>query len=684
MGSNHTGDSSRSSPSAPLINRNQEIYHRPSSSSSSSFHVDQHENIVMTNRGGGGGSGCERSNMMISIAERRAAKCGFNVRNMNVQPRFLIRTPHKPPPHSTSPSTLLCSPYFTVPPGISPSALLDSPEMLPNAQGAQLSPTTGTFQFPSPNHDRLKLKWKLAANGNTDPCSVANNYIRPRNKAAEEYFEHPVDLQENKKKECLEKQQKGAYFPKEVTEDGYYWRKYGQKHVKGSEYPRSYYKCTHTSCLVKKKVERSHDGHITEIVYKGSHNHVKPQPLKRFGVDVLEINNEIAGSTLTRNIGLDSSVGLNGAAYTSNPSIQSTYSFKSDPVLPTLMKDFEAQEFNVVEDQDVESTESISFHDEDNDQNDESDSKKRKRESFSIETNVSRSTREPRVVVQIESEIDILDDGYRWRKYGQKVVKGNPNPRSYYKCTNPGCPVRKHVERAANDLKSVITTYEGKHNHEVPMVAVAAAASTRNTGTGLVLQADHRLPRAPNSVSDFFSSATSNNASKQGKQLVQHLPPPLYDFNKTKSFIFNYNDHNLITRSNSNTASTTTGNNLLNFGSSSANYPVSFPPFHYGSLLMNGNFIKNYPTNYTSLYPISSATHLPEYMSTMNPIQAAGSAVNGGNFHIGNYGHVACNQGQEIRECHGKVMKPKEEKRDEGDHIYDACLSIPNHGNGIM
>lgn len=41
------------------------------------------------------------------------------------------------------------------------------------------------------------------------------------------------------------------------------------------------------------------------------------------------------------------------------------------------MKDFEAQKLNVVEDQDVESTESISFYDEDNDQNDESDSKKR-------------------------------------------------------------------------------------------------------------------------------------------------------------------------------------------------------------------------------------------------------------------------------------------------------------------
>lgn len=43
----------------------------------------------------------------------------------------------------------------------------------------------------------------------------------------------------------------------------------------------------------------------------------------------------------------------------------------------------------------------------------------------------TRAIREPRVVVQTTSEVDILDDGYRWRKYGQKVVKGNPNPRFY-------------------------------------------------------------------------------------------------------------------------------------------------------------------------------------------------------------------------------------------------------------
>jgi WRKY transcription factor 33 len=65
------------------------------------------------------------------------------------------------------------------------------------------------------------------------------------------------------------------------SDDGYNWRKYGQKQVKGSENPRSYYKCTFPSCPTKKKVERSLDGQITEIVYKGTHNHAKPQNTRR-------------------------------------------------------------------------------------------------------------------------------------------------------------------------------------------------------------------------------------------------------------------------------------------------------------------------------------------------------------------------------------------------------------------
>lgn len=37
-------------------------------------------------------------------------------------------------------------------------------------------------------------------------------------------------------------------------------------------------------------------------------------------------------------------------------------------------------------------------------------------------------------------------DGYRWRKYGQKTVKGSKHPRSYFRCTHQSCNVKKHIE----------------------------------------------------------------------------------------------------------------------------------------------------------------------------------------------------------------------------------------------
>lgn len=78
-----------------------------------------------------------------------------------------------------------------------------------------------------------------------------------------------------------------------VSDDGYNWRKYGQKLVKGCEFPRSYYKCTHPNCEVKKLFERSHDGQITEIVYKGTHDHPKPQPSRRYsGGNIMSVQEE--------------------------------------------------------------------------------------------------------------------------------------------------------------------------------------------------------------------------------------------------------------------------------------------------------------------------------------------------------------------------------------------------------
>ncbi|XVE55838.1 hypothetical protein DITRI_Ditri03aG0189600 [Diplodiscus trichospermus] len=71
---------------------------------------------------------------------------------------------------------------------------------------------------------------------------------------------------------------------------------------------------------------------------------------------------------------------------------------------------------------------------------------------------------------------DIPPDDFSWRKYGQKPIKGSPHPRGYYKCSSVrGCPARKHVERALDDPRLLIVTYEGDHNHSHNITDVPAA-----------------------------------------------------------------------------------------------------------------------------------------------------------------------------------------------------------------
>ncbi|KAL0429149.1 UNVERIFIED_CONTAM: putative WRKY transcription factor 12 [Sesamum radiatum] len=41
---------------------------------------------------------------------------------------------------------------------------------------------------------------------------------------------------------------------------------------------------------------------------------------------------------------------------------------------------------------------------------------------------IRRKLREPRFCFQTRSDVDVLDDGYKWRKYGQKVVKNSLHP----------------------------------------------------------------------------------------------------------------------------------------------------------------------------------------------------------------------------------------------------------------
>ncbi|XP_073030262.1 probable WRKY transcription factor 48 [Primulina eburnea] len=100
----------------------------------------------------------------------------------------------------------------------------------------------------------------------------------------------------------------------------------------------------------------------------------------------------------------------------------------------------------------------------------EEDQDKANDEQFKPKKKNQKRQREPRFAFMTKSEIDHLDDGYRWRKYGQKAVKNSPFPRSYYRCTSTSCGVKKRVERSSEDPSIVVTTYEGTHVHPCPAI----------------------------------------------------------------------------------------------------------------------------------------------------------------------------------------------------------------------
>ncbi|CAG7880341.1 unnamed protein product [Brassica rapa] len=161
------------------------------------------------------------------------------------------------------------------------SDLLDSPLLLSSSHSL-ISPTTGAFPYQGFNgtNNHSDIPWQLQPQTQPSNASSAlqetyavQDLHKKKDPVPREFAAHSLGSDRQVKVP--------SYMVSRNSNDGYGWRKYGQKQVKKSENPRSYFKCTYPNCFSKKIVETASDGQVTEIIYKGGHNHPKPEFTKR-------------------------------------------------------------------------------------------------------------------------------------------------------------------------------------------------------------------------------------------------------------------------------------------------------------------------------------------------------------------------------------------------------------------
>ncbi|XP_030524380.1 probable WRKY transcription factor 33 [Rhodamnia argentea] len=91
------------------------------------------------------------------------------------------------------------------------------------------------------------------------------------------------------------------------------------------------------------------------------------------------------------------------------------------------------------------------------------------------------------------NRLELPQDGYEWRKYGQKFIKNIGKFRSYFKCQRAGCDAKKRAEWSETEPGDLRVVYEGVHNHgsssqDQSGSSQSGASSTRSNQYNLLNQ----------------------------------------------------------------------------------------------------------------------------------------------------------------------------------------------------
>ncbi|KAL2331329.1 hypothetical protein Fmac_018910 [Flemingia macrophylla] len=147
----------------------------------------------------------------------------------------------------------------------------------------------------------------------------------------------------------------------------------------------------------------------------------------------------------------------------------------------------------------------------------------------------------------------LMEDGYVWRKYGQKMTMNAKYLRSYYRCTHKydeSCPAIKHVQRIQEDPPLYRTTYYGHHNCKTslsPEIMLEHSASSSDSS--MFLSFSDTFPRKEHLFSSSLFSSTKEEPMEvipEDNSVHNQLPSSDYLLLCDYELDFNYSRHDML------------------------------------------------------------------------------------------------------------------------------------------
>ncbi|GER41493.1 WRKY transcription factor [Striga asiatica] len=197
--------------------------------------------------------------------------------------------------------------------------------------------------------------------------------------------------------------------------------------------------------------------------------------------------------------------------------------------------------------------------------------------------------------VRVSSENGPLNDGYSWRKYGQKDILGAKHPRSYYRCTYRAvrnCWATKQVQRSDDDPTLFEIIYKGKHTCSQPSYTVPKATSSPREQHNKTFSCPKRVNclRVETGDSDvkkipahfcfpttFSGTEGENQYSPLPEYHTSNYPPIFYNPDISESNYLSAVTCQMTEITSGHALSTTTNSLLLEFPTDSVELDPNFP-----------------------------------------------------------------------------------------------------------